>query len=100
MAPMSILFLLAAAASGPNPLMVDWANCIRAYSDPRLRTETVDQLIEGSFAACPQQEHAVRQSYVAQFGADRGNRTFNNLKAHMRGLMQERLTEVKRQLGN
>lgn len=97
---MWILVLLATAASAPNPLMVDWSSCMTAYSDPRLRTETVDQLIEGSLAACMRQEQAVRQSYVRQFGTEVGNRTFDRLKVQIRGLMQERLTAVKQQLGN
>lgn len=80
--------------------MANWAKCMMAYSDPRLRTETVDQLIDGSLASCPNQEQAVRQSYIAKFGPEMGIRTFDRLKMQMRTLMQERLTAVKQQLGN
>lgn len=96
---MSILLMVAAAASAPNPLMVNWGNCMMAYSNPRLRTETVEQLIDGSFAACPAEEKAVRQSYVKRFGEPTGSRAFDGLKYKMRGLMRERLSAVKQQLG-
>jgi hypothetical protein len=97
---MSILAALMFASSAPNPLMVSWAQCMMAYSDPRLRTETVEQLIEGSFASCPTEERAFRQFYVDKFGEQVGVQTFERLKQGMRGMMRERLTAVKKQLAD
>ncbi len=86
------------AAPAPSPHMANWVNCMRSYSDPRLRSDTVEQIIEGSLGTCFSEKLAARQFYIDQFGAQKGSAAFERLQAGMRAMMRERLTAMKRGL--
>lgn len=71
-----------------------------AYQTPRLRSHTVERLIEDGLAACPTEAEAVRQFYISTFGDEVGNHAFNRFRQGLREMMVQRLTAMKQQLGN
>lgn len=95
---MTLFLALAVAASSPDP-MTNWASCMSAYAQPRLKAQSVERIVDGGFAACSRQEAAARQSYVQQFGAQKGVDVFVGVKFNVRKIMLNRVTQAKQLAG-
>ena len=95
-------FLALAFAATPSTTaapMSAWAECMSKHALPLLKDEATNVIVRKGFAACMNQENAVKAAYVHDYGSQTGISVFNGIKFNVQEIMFRRVAQGKKQRG-